>query len=349
MDLVPQILTFVFALSMAVFLTPVARAVAFRLGILDQPNQRKIHLTPTPLLGGLVIYAAVVVGLLISVNQQTLSRVFALVTGSTLMVLVGLIDDRRPLNSTIKLTLAIPFAGLILAAGGMRATAFPLSRLLNSQAPELAVIVSFLLTILWVVVVTSSFAILDHMDGLCSGVAAVASGFFLTFAVLEGQFLVTILSAAMLGANLGFLKWNLKPASIFMGDSGALFVGFMMSALAISLSFNSLSPHTSWMIPVLLLGIPIFDSSLVVLSRLRRGLAPHSWPGKDHAAHRLANLGLGESRAVILLLAVQIMLGGLALLVRKLTIPEAYVLAAVLAVGGLAAVIWLERAPYDRQ
>ena len=103
------------------------------------------------------------------------------------------------------------------------------------------------------------------------------------------------------------------------------------------------------MIPVLLLGIPIFDSSLVVLSRLRRGLAPHSWPGKDHAAHRLANLGLGESRAVILLLAVQIMLGGLALLVRKLTIPEAYVLAAVLAVGGLAAVIWLERAPYDRQ
>ena len=144
----------------------------------------------------------------------------AVVAGATFLLLVGIVDDYVSLNSRLKLIVAIPFAGLILAVGGFRITAFPLSNWLAGW-PEAALIVSFLLTILWVVVVTTAFTILDHMDGLCAGLAAVASAFFLFFAIVEGQFLVGILAAAMLGANLGFLKWNFKPASIFMGDGGA--------------------------------------------------------------------------------------------------------------------------------
>ncbi len=169
---------------------------------------------------------------------------------------------------------------------------------------------SYLFTILWVVSITSAFSILDHMDGLCAGVAVMASCFFLLFALTEQLLLVGILSAAMLGANLGFLTWNFKPASIFMGDSGALFVGLMMSALGIMLRFDDVTTYNSWMIPVLILAIPIFDAFLVVISRLRRGLVPSRSPGKDHTAHRLVALGMSEARAVLLLYVVGLLLGG---------------------------------------
>ncbi len=343
-----QAFTFAAAFSIAIVLTPLARKLALRWGFVDNPGPRKIHVEPVPLLGGLAIYAAVVLMLLLAFDQHTSERILAVTAASTLLVLVGLVDDYRTVHPHLKLWFALPLAGMILAVGGLRVTAFPISPLLVDSA-DLTLLLSYLLTIGWVVVITCAFTILDHMDGLCAGVAAVASAFFMFFAILEGQVLVGVLSAAMLGANLGFLKWNFKRASIFMGESGALFVGLMMSTLAIMLKFSNLTTYTSWMIPIVILAVPLFDLALVVASRLWRGLAPSRSPGTDHAAHRLASLGMGESAAVITMYTASVLAGGLAVLLTWLSVAQAYVVFGLVVLAGMLAIVRLEQAPYERQ
>jgi UDP-GlcNAc:undecaprenyl-phosphate GlcNAc-1-phosphate transferase len=158
-----------------------------------------------------------------------------------------------------------------------------------------------------------------------------------------------LLGAAVLGASLGFLRWNFKPAKIFMGDGGALLLGFLLATLGVKLRIASAPVETRWMIPVLLLGVPIFDTTLVTISRLRRGLLPFASPGKDHTAHRLAALGLGQCGAVLLLYAVAIVLGLLAVFVGRASVWHAYALVAVILLCGAAAIALLERAPYEHQ
>jgi UDP-GlcNAc:undecaprenyl-phosphate/decaprenyl-phosphate GlcNAc-1-phosphate transferase len=210
-------------------------------------------------------------------------------------------------------------------------------------------ILDALLTVLFVVGITASFSILDHMDGLCAGVAAVASIFFALLAYLNGQTLVTTLAAAVLGAATGFLRWNFKPAKIFMGDGGAMFLGFLMATLALKLRLDQANPISAWLAPLLILGVTIFDTTLVTISRSRRGLVPFATPGKDHAAHRLANLGLGHRGAVIMMYFLGLLTGGAAVLVSYLG-PIGAVLVGALASGiVLSGVAFLERAPYERQ
>ena len=187
------------------------------------------------------------------------------------------------------------------------------------------------------------------MDGLASGVTAIASLFFTILAIREGQVLVATLGAALLGGSLGFLLWNFNPAKIFMGDGGAMFLGFMAATLGLKLRLHSVPEATSWMIPVLLLIVPIFDTTLVSISRARRGLIPFATPGKDHTAHRLANAGLGQRGAVLVLYAVGFAGGLLALLVCGLSVETAWILALVVMLAALIAVSVLERLPYERQ
>ena len=178
--------------------------------------------------------------------------------------------------------------------------------------------------------------------------AAVAALFFLYFAVAHGQVFVGTLAAVLLGAAVGFLAWNFNPATIFLGDAGAMFFGFMMAALGLKLRFPELPHATSWMIPVLVLGIPIFDTTLVTLSRLRRGLVPFSSPGKDHFAHRLVSLGLSHRGAAVSIYGFGILLGLLALVISWLPVARAYALFVMAGAAAIALIVLLERAPYDR-
>jgi UDP-GlcNAc:undecaprenyl-phosphate/decaprenyl-phosphate GlcNAc-1-phosphate transferase len=205
------------------------------------------------------------------------------------------------------------------------------------------------LTVVWVVGITASFSILDHMDGLCAGIAAMASVSFAMLAYLNGQTLVTTLAAAVLGAATGFLRFNFKPAKIFMGDGGAMFLGFLMATLGLKLRLEHANHVSGWLAPLLILGVTIFDTTLVTISRSRRGLLPFATPGKDHAAHRLANLGLGQRGAVLGLYFLGALSGGAAVLVAYL--PTAGAIAAAVIAAGLVAlgVAQLERAPYERQ
>jgi len=338
------LLAFSIALVASISLTVPVRALAIRVGMVDLPGPRKVHLQPIPLLGGLAIYGAVLIAAVFSTSGAARSQILAILAGATLVAAVGILDDRGWLHHQVKLFVAMPIAAGILLASGIHAQVF--SVLVGGHGGYL---LDAALTILWVVGITASFSILDHMDGLCAGIAAVASAFFAALALLNGQTLVTSLAAAVLGAAAGFLRWNFKPAKIFMGDGGAMFLGFLMATLGLKLRFEQANHLSAWLAPLLILGAAIFDTALVSVSRVRRGLLPFATPGKDHAAHRLANLGLGQRSAVLTMYMIGLLYGAAGLLVSYLSARGAMVIAAVALVGLVGGLAFLERAPYERQ
>src|SRR5438445_7135255 len=273
---------FFIALFASLFLTVPVRALALRVGMVDLPGPRKVHLQPIPLLGGLAMYAGVVLGVLFLFNGPARAQIEGILAGATLIAAVGILDDRGLLHHQVKLFVGMPLAAGILLLSGIRAQVF--SILLGGRQGD---VLDAALTALWVVGITASFSILDHMDGLCAGVAAMCSLFFALLAYINGQTLVTTLAAAVLGAATGFLRWNFKPAKIFMGDGGAMFLGFLMATLGLKLRMENATHLSSWLAPVLILGLPIFDTTLVTISRARPGLLPFGAPGKDHEADRL--------------------------------------------------------------
>ena len=340
-----SLIAFAVGLIASLGLTVPVRQLALRTGMVDQPGPRKVHVKPMPLLGGLAIYFGVLIALLVSMDGPALREVIGIYLGATLVAVVGILDDRGLLHHQIKLFGAMPAAAVILIVSGIRAEVF------SAAWPGPAAIwADTALTLVWVVGITASFSILDHMDGLCAGVAAMASLFFAIFALESGQLLVSTMAAAVLGAAAGFLRWNFKPAKIFMGDGGAMFLGFLMATLSLKLRpVLAGGHHADWLIPLFILGATIFDTTLISISRSRRGFLPFTTPGKDHTAHRLSNLFGSQRTAVLLMYAIGAIFGLLALAISRLPARPAYALAALAAVAVLGAVALLERAPYERQ
>jgi len=316
------ILIFVSALILAAAGTPILRQIAPRFGFMDRPAARKIHSSSVPLMGGLAIYVAFLVTLIIFGNQLNLTQLVSIFAGATLVSFMGLWDDRRSLPAWIKLL------GQVVAAGALLISGVTIS--LFDWA-----ILNWMVTLLWVVGITNAMNLLDNMDGLSAGIAAIAAGFILLLAAGSGQYLVGGLAAALLGACIGFLFYNLNPAQIFMGDSGSLFIGFMLAALGIKLRFPNNITAVTWMIPVLVLGLPIFDTSLVIISRLRKGQNPLTTPGKDHISHRLVARGLTRREAVLSLYLAAGLLGGSALFVVDAGVLESYLVGGAIVCLGL--------------
>lgn len=338
------VLAFLIALFASMMLTVPVRALALRVGMVDLPGPRKVHLQPIPLLGGLAMYGGVMLAIIFAFDGEARAQSVGIVTGATLVAAVGFLDDRGWLHHQIKLFVGMPLAAGILLASGIHAQAFEF--IVPGRA---GYVLDAALTIFWVVAITASFSIFDHMDGLCAGVAAIASFFFALLAFFNGQIVVSTLAAAVFGAAAGFLRWNFKPAKIFMGDGGAMFLGFLMATLGLKLRLSTGSHVSALLAPLLILGVTIFDTTLVTISRARRGLLPFATPGKDHAAHRLANLGLGQRGAVLVLYLIGALSGAIALLISNSASGTALVLAAVIIAAMLFAVALLEKAPYERQ
>src|SRR6201988_265304 len=193
------LLAFLIALTASMLLTVPVRALAIRVGMVDLPGPRKVHLTPIPLLGGLALYGGVIRAIFTVLDGPARAQSLGIVTGATIVAIIGFLDDRGWLHHQIKLFLGMPLAAVILLASGLHNNVFEIlvgGKIGNWQDGAL--------TIVWVVGITASFSILDHMDGLCAGVAAVGSAFFALLAYLNGQTLVTVLAAAVLGAAAGF-------------------------------------------------------------------------------------------------------------------------------------------------
>jgi UDP-GlcNAc:undecaprenyl-phosphate GlcNAc-1-phosphate transferase len=325
------ILSFVVSLA----LVPLAKKLAIRWNIHDQPGERKIHHAPKPYLGGVAIFLSFIIVLLgnlilflilkdeagiqstflfLSEQYFLLIKVWpklaAILIGATIIVVVGVIDD---INSTLispKLKLFFQAISAAIAVYfGVSISFFPYDWM------------DWIISIMWIVLITNSFNLLDNMDGLSSGVAAISAIIFLSVSAYQGQFFIALILSIFIGSVLGFLKYNYHPSSIFMGDSGSLFLGYILSTLTISASYvtsesSSLLPA---LMPVVILSIPLFDTISVIIIRVREH-RPIYVGDKRHLSHRLVDMGFSPRSAVNTIYLLTFTIGLAAFLLPYLSI-----------------------------
>jgi UDP-GlcNAc:undecaprenyl-phosphate GlcNAc-1-phosphate transferase len=311
--------------------SPLAIKAAVRFQLIDEPNSspHKIHQRPVPKAGGLAIGLAIVSINLLSGNLQS-SSIRAILLASIIIFLFGLWDDTHRLSPRWKLVGQI-LATILLISQGVYI------RMLGSLTT-----LNLVLTFVWIIGITNAFNLVDSMDGLAIGLAAIASAFFMLVTVDASQPALSLLSAIILGSSIGMLYFNTLPAHTFLGDSGAQFLGFTLAALGIAYTPPGLPQPSSWFVPILLLSVPIFDTSLVVISRLRHRKAVYQ-AGLDHTYHRLVNLGLPSSRAVLTMHLAAIVSGCLAFMALPLPPLWANAIFASALLTGLFLLIWLEK------
>jgi UDP-GlcNAc:undecaprenyl-phosphate GlcNAc-1-phosphate transferase len=309
--------------------TPLTRKLALHLNIVDQPSQRKIHREPIPLLGGVAIYGAFMLAVLLFTPDQYLVEFGAVLAGSLWLAVVGYIDDRQGMNPRIKMSAQI-IAGVVVMAAGIRVRLFDLH------------VLNYLLTLFWIVGITNAINLMDNMDGLAAGFTTIAAGTFCVLAASQELILVASLSAALCGATLGFLRYNFNPATTFMGDTGSLVIGFVLAVLGIKLNFPAQTKLVTWSIPLMVLAIPIFDTTLVTFTRLREK-RPITQGGKDHTSHRLVKMGFSHRKAVVILYGAGVILGSIALAISQIPPKPAAGMIALVGIVALALFIALER------
>lgn len=318
----PWALAFLSALLVTLVGTPFLRQLARSTNFVDKPADRKSHHIPVPYLGGIGLMAGVLVGLAFAPSLSPPMEVIAL--GGPFIGAMGLLDDHRTVNPYYRFAIELGVAAMALAAG------------VRIHATDLPVIDGFF-TLVWIVGITNAVNFLDNMDGLSAGVAAAGALGVLALAVLGEQAPAATLAAGVVGACLGFLAYNRRPASIFMGDAGSLFLGFALAVIAIDVS-PALRPPASFAVPMVLLALPVLDTSTVTLARLRRGRSV-LLGGKDHLSHRLVKLGLSPGAAVGVLIGVELLVAALAVLAGRGVVPLAVAIGgAALVLGGLTVI-----------
>ncbi|MCI0487867.1 MAG: hypothetical protein L0229_14845 [Blastocatellia bacterium] len=290
-------------LLLSLVLTLTVRSLARRARMVAQPREDRWHRKPTALLGGVGIYAAFLAGYLIFAPH--LPKVYAILAASTLLFVTGLVDDFREIKPYVKLILQL-IAAVLIVYSGMR---LPWT---SYQA------VNDVITVFWLIGITNAINLLDNMDGLAGGVSLISCVFMMISFLMNGQTAEAMIPALLGGAVLGFLVFNFNPASIFMGDSGSMFLGMAMGGTALLSDYGRTRNLTAVLFtPVLILLIPIFDTCVVTVTRKLSG-RPISQGGRDHTSHRLVALGMSERRAVLMLYLFAAASGALALTVKLL-------------------------------
>jgi UDP-GlcNAc:undecaprenyl-phosphate GlcNAc-1-phosphate transferase len=307
--------------------------------MIDHPDKRKIHNDPIPLLGGIAVFLGFMVGVFFYGNEFFLFKdLLVPLLAATMLLVVGVADDAGLLHPQIKLMVAMPVSGVILILLDLHLKLFSIPFL------------NYFFTLFWIVGITAAYNLLDGMDGLSTGVCIIASFFYLTIGMMTGDRFLILFPLCLMGACLGFLIYNFHPAKIFLGDSGAILLGFLLASMGLRVANNeAISPMIRWMIPVLILCVPIFDTSLITVSRLRRGLIPFLHPGKDHSHHRLFNLGLGQKKTVLLIYLLGTIGGLLSLLIYRFDPYRGYLVFIFILLAGLTLLYLFEKLPFERQ
>ena len=307
------LITFLSSLVLVLLLTPLARKMAFRFDILDHPRAPvKVHKEPVPYLGGIAIFLAflipVIVGFfLFNIPEEGREQLLGILLGGVIIIALGVADDLQGLSARTKLFVE-SLAAVVLIMFGVRLKFLPFWP-------------SIPLTILWVVGIINAFNIIDIMDGLSSGVAFIASLALIAIALPGEQAFVILACAALSGACLGFLRHNLFPAKIYMGDAGSLFLGFTMAAIAIGTSYTAVN-RIALFAPILILGIPIYDTFLVTALRTKKGRSILR-ASNDHFALRLVTLGLSRKKTVLIVYLISILLAIAGVVVTRVEIKWA--------------------------
>ena len=300
----------------ALCLTPLTRQIAMRLGVTAAPNTRNIHTRHVPLMGGAAIYIGFVLSVLLFSPPDHLRELGAIVAGTTLLALIGYLDDRRHISPRLRLLVMVA-AAIIASLAGVQIRLFNLA------------VVDISLTVFWIVALINAINWIDNMDGLAAGTSAITAGVFLLLALSQGQILVSMLAAAIFGSALGFLIYNFNPSSTFMGDMGAYTLGFVLAILAIKLKFAAQPVNVTWMVPVFVLALPILDINLAILTRVLEG-RPLMLASKDHVSHRILSFGASQRQTLALLYLFSVLYGLTALFISQAEVSQA------LAIGGLA-------------
>ncbi|MBU1726794.1 MAG: undecaprenyl/decaprenyl-phosphate alpha-N-acetylglucosaminyl 1-phosphate transferase [Candidatus Omnitrophica bacterium] len=301
------------SLIASLVLVPFARFIAFKFDILDHPKTRKIHKQPMPKLGGLAMYLAFVVGTLFSFDYN--HQLKGILIGSSIILFIGLIDDIRHLRASLRLVFQI-IASVVVVTHGVVIKVFP-------YYPA-----NVIVTIIGIIGITNALNFLDNMDGLAGGIAAICSFGIAAIAYHTNQRWLIFLSVSLLGSCLGFLRYNFKPAKIFMGDSGSTFLGFTIASMSI-MSVWSDYKIVAITIPVLIMGLMIFDTTMITVLRIVEGKVRtfRQWlehADTDHVSHRLVHMGLSEREAVMFLYICNFIMVGIAISMPRDGIKTAY-------------------------
>lgn len=318
--------------------------LAERLGIMDVPGSapHKQHARATPLAGGILLSMVLLV-LVLFFNEFLSVDMLAVMTGAFVIFIFGLWDDYQSLFARPKFMGQLA-ATAILILFGVQVRFMTVVFGVGIIHPVFAQILNMALTIFWVIGITNALNLIDSMDGIVAGLGIIASAYFLGAASLAGQSILTLFATGLLGICIGLYFWNAVVVKFFLGDSGAQTIGFLLASFGILYNPLNRAPESSWIVPIMLLGVPIFDTTLVVFSRIRKK-QPIGTGRRDHTFHRFIKLGIKPRFAVLIVHLMAMVSGGLALYTLYLSPPVALTIFILVIFGGVAFLLWLERKP----
>lgn len=325
-------MAFIVSAAFAYAATPVAKRWAEKVGAIDIPkDNRRIHKKPTPLLGGLAIYFACLIGIIIFVPLN--EKVSGILAGATVIVVCGYFDDIKSLSPKTKFAMQIIAAAIAIYFGvRIDRVTNPLFFLTHNKWIELGIL-AYPITALWIVGLTNAFNLIDGLDGLAAGVSVISSVTLLVAAILLGseQLYIPIITAILAGSTLGFLPYNFNPAKIFMGDTGSMFLGYMLSVISVAGVLKS-ATALAILVPIFAMGLPIFDTLFAMIRRAANGKSMVE-ADKGHLHHRLLAKGYSQKQAVLTLYSISAILGVGAVAIIETKLKTAYFLVFVVFFG----------------
>ncbi len=319
----------IFCFSIAFFVslasTPLVKTLAHKIGAIDIPDgKRRVHKSPIPRLGGLAIFLGFMCAVFAFVKIDT--QVRGILIGAVLIVAIGILDDVKQLKATVKLAVQI-IAAIIVVFHDVKIVALTVPSFIVDSGFLPLKWLSIPITILWIVAVTNAVNLIDGLDGLAVGVSSIATFSLFFIAILAGEPTVALLAAALAGGCLGFLPYNFNPAKIFMGDTGSTFLGFILSTICIQGLFKGYA-IISFIIPFLILGLPLFDTSVAILRRIHNK-KPIMGADRGHLHHKLIDMGFSQKQTVAILYVIAMLLGLSAVVLVERGAQTAFLLVSV--------------------
>ena len=312
------------ALIASIILTPLVIKLAFRIGAVDRPNYRKVHASVMPRIGGLAIFGAFLIGYAILLPKD--EHATGILIGALIIIVIGFLDDMLEITAKAKLAGQLAAAIVVVAWGGLQIEFVNLPFIGQFDFGYLSIPI----TIIWIIGITNAINLIDGLDGLAAGVSTIALIAIAVMAVIMGNVFVVATAAILAASSLGFLFYNFHPAKIFMGDTGSLFLGFMISVLAL-LGFKNVAV-VALIIPVIILGIPISDTFFAIVRRIRMKQSITA-PDKSHLHHCLLRSGFSHRQTVLIIYALAILFGVAAVLFSQATVWGAIMLIVVMLIA----------------
>lgn len=322
------------AAAVALAATPLVKALSVKVGAVDVPKDgRRMHDHPIPRMGGLAIFFGFLTAMLLFVPLNTERQ--GMLLGAVIIVVLGIFDDIYALPAKPKFLVQI-IAALIAVMAGNRIEVLSNPNIFSPDPVWQLGWLSYPVTVIWIVAITNAVNLIDGLDGLACGVSTISSATMLVIALLVSEQDVAVMMAALAGACIGFLPYNFNPAKIFMGDTGATFLGFVMATVSVNGMFKQYT-IISFVVPFLMLGLPIFDVCFAVVRRVSHGQSPMT-PDRGHVHHRLIDMGFSQKQAVGVLYVISAILGLSAVVLTATNAVKAMVF--LLAMGAATVIAW---------